>query len=66
MSKEILKIKGKTPEEIFGKPDDLKLKSCMTLFSLLANTNHVFNQVLVKYFHGVQDAKTIELLHREQ
>lgn len=62
ISKELLKINGKTANETFGKPDDLKLKSCMTLFSLLDNPNPVFNQVLLKYFHGAQDAKTIKLL----
>ncbi|SDX86820.1 DUF1810 domain-containing protein [Flavobacterium degerlachei] len=66
ISMEILKINDKTAEEIFGKPDDLKLKSCMTLFSLLDETNPVFHQVLVKYFDGVQDAKTIKLLHKLQ
>src|ERR1043165_4082778 len=35
ISEELLKIEGKTAREIFGSPDDLKLKSCMTLFSLL-------------------------------
>jgi uncharacterized protein (DUF1810 family) len=66
ISVEIMEINGKTANEIFGIPDDQKLKSCMTLFSLLDNPNPVFHQVLAKYFHGVQDEKTIRILRTER
>ena len=62
ISEELLKIEGKTAREIFGSPDDLKLKSCMTLFSLLQNTNLVFEAVLNKYFNGTKDSKTLQLI----
>ena len=60
----VLNIEGKTVSEIFGYPDDLKLKSSMTLFSEVA-TDSVFVRVLNKYFQGERDAKTIELLKLE-
>lgn len=59
----LLQIKNKTALEIMGTPDDRKLKSCMTLFSLLSHPNKVFQEVLDKYFDGEQDLKTIEMLN---
>ena len=58
----LLKIDGKTATEIFGTPDDMKLRSCMTLFSKVQNTNPVFETVLNKYFHGLPDEYTQEIL----
>ena len=55
------KIEGKTASEIFGYPDDLKLKSSMTLFSAVASDS-VFVSILDKYFQGEQDIKTLQLL----
>ena len=60
----VLDIEGKTVSEIFGYPDDLKLKSCMTLFSKVA-TDSVFIRVLNKYFQGERDTKTLQLLKLE-
>lgn len=62
----LLQIKNKTVLEIMGTPDERKLKSCMTLFSLLKNTNAVFQEVLDKYFNGITDNKTIQLLKNQQ
>jgi uncharacterized protein (DUF1810 family) len=47
---------------IFGSPDDLKLRSSMTLFSQIPGSPPVFQQVLDKYYGGQPDAKTIRLL----
>lgn len=47
---------------IFGNPDDLKLKSCLTLFSCVNNTNPIFEELLDKFFNGVKDNKTLHLL----
>ena len=47
---------------IFGNPDDLKLKSCLTLFSCVNNTNPIFEELLSKFFNGVKDNKTLQLL----
>ncbi len=58
----VMKIDGKSAKEIFGTPDDLKLRSSMTLFSKVKNTSPIFRDVLEKYFDGLDDPRTIELL----
>jgi len=55
-------VKGKTAFEIFGSPDDLKLRSSMTLFHAAGPAVPVFGQVLTKYFGGRPDGRTLELL----
>jgi uncharacterized protein (DUF1810 family) len=45
-----------------GKPDTKKLQSCMTLFSVLPNTDSVFKSVLDKFYQGETDEKTIAIL----
>ncbi len=62
ISNALLDIESNTANQIFGSPDDLKLKSSMTLFSELDNSNPVFNAVLEKYFNGTKDAKTLQLI----
>ncbi|WP_233509480.1 DUF1810 family protein [Pedobacter chinensis] len=61
ISKELLKHKGKSANDIFGYPDDLKLHSSMTLFSIIPNTNPIFEEVLSTYFNGLPDLNTINL-----
>ncbi|KAA6440861.1 DUF1810 family protein [Dyadobacter flavalbus] len=65
ITKAVLALSGKTANQIMGSPDDLKLKSCMTLFSLLENTDPVFQAVLDKYFNGMQDQKTLAIIKSE-
>lgn len=60
----LLDLEGKTAHEIFGSPDDLKLRSSMTLFSSVRQPDPVFQQVLDKYFAGKKDPKTLELLDK--
>ena len=48
--------------EIFGSPDNLKFRSCMTLFSQVAPHEPVFGQALDRFFHGKPDVATLELL----
>ena len=48
--------------KIFGSPDDMKLKSSMTLFEIAAPENKIFERVLYKYFNGQRDQKTIEII----
>lgn len=62
ISKEVLSIKNKTALEIMGKPDTKKLKSCMTLFSILTNTHPVFKAVLEKLYQGEVDTRTLEIV----
>lgn len=63
ISKAVLEINGKTANEIFGKPDDRKLQSCMTLFNQVKNSEPIFQDVLDKYYQGIKDEKTIQLLN---
>lgn len=64
ISEALLNVDGKTATEIFGTPDDMKLRSSMTLFSKVHNASPVFIEVLQKYFHGMQDTYTEELLEQ--
>ena len=48
--------------EIFGSPDNLKLQSSMTLFALASPSGECFKQVLGKFYGGVQNRRTLELL----
>lgn len=58
----LLSVNGRTAHEIFGSPDDLKLKSSMTLFAHVSPEGSAFEQVLDKYFNGRRDGKTLELV----
>jgi uncharacterized protein (DUF1810 family) len=62
ISEALLATEGKTANQIFGNPDDLKLKSSMTLFSAVKGAPPVFEQVLDKYFGGAKDQKTLAQL----
>ncbi|MBC3540296.1 DUF1810 domain-containing protein [Rufibacter sediminis] len=61
----LLKLEGKDAHRIFGSPDDLKLKSSMTLFSALPAAPPVFKEVLEKFFHGKPDEKTVQILRSQ-
>lgn len=62
ISEALLEHESKTAHEIFGSPDDVKLKSSMTLFGELEKANPVFQKVLDKYFGGAKDAQTLKLI----
>ncbi len=47
---------------ILGYPDDLKLKSCMTLFNYVDPTIEIFNKIIDKFYNGEKDFNTIKLL----
>jgi len=55
-------VQGRTVEEIFGYPDDLKFHSSMTLFAKAAEEEGVFQEALGKYFGGAMDGGTLERL----
>ena len=60
----VLDVNGRSAEEIFGHPDYLKFRSCMTLFS--AATDHtIFKDALLKYFHGKPDQSTLDILSQQ-
>lgn len=52
----------KSAFEIFGKPDNVKLHSSLTLFALVSDEDSVFEQLLQQFFAGEQDEKTLHLL----
>jgi uncharacterized protein (DUF1810 family) len=58
----LLKHEGKSIQNIMGSPDDLKLRSSMTLFGLIAGSDSVFERVLNVFFAGQMDEKTIAFL----
>ena len=60
----LLKIEGKSAAEIFGYPDDLKLRSSMTLFASASAADSVFSRVLAQYFGGEPGQRTLELLQQ--
>ncbi len=61
----VLAIEGRSVAEIFGYPDDLKLRSSMTLFAWAADDpDAVFARVLDQYFHGEPDTKTLAILEK--
>jgi len=62
ISEVLLDIKTNNPREVFWPPDDLKLRSCMTLFAAAAPEKTVFKRVLNKFFGGEADRLTLELL----
>ena len=57
----LLAVGGKSAEEILGYPDDLKLRSSMTLFARAADEPEVFEAVLDRFYDG-PDPRTLELL----
>lgn len=61
----VMCLEGRTAGQIFGSPDDLKFRSCMTLFAAAADAGKAaFVSALDKYFGGEPDRRTIELLDR--
>lgn len=58
----VLAVERRSIKQIFGSPDDLKLRSSMTLFASVASENSVFQQALEKYFAGQPDRLTIDRL----
>ncbi len=58
----VLAVDGRSALEIFGSPDNLKLKSSMTLFASVTDVQTVFVRVLDKYFDGERDQRTLDLL----
>ena len=56
------KIEGRSVDEIFGYPDDLKFRSSMTLFAKASADNQIFLDALKKYFDGEMDELTLQRL----
>ncbi len=58
----VLDIEGRTAADIFGTPDDMKLRSCATLFAAAAPEEMVFQRVIDTYFGGHADPLTLARL----
>jgi uncharacterized protein (DUF1810 family) len=61
-----LAVDGRSARDIFGSPDDLKLRSCATLFAAVSPAGSVFHRLLDKYFGGQADAETLRLLRTKR
>lgn len=62
ISEALLSLDNSDARSIMGSPDDLKLRSSMTLFSLAAPEEPVFKKVLEKFYLGIQDPATLRIL----
>ena len=62
ISDALLVVASSDAREVMGYPDDLKLKSCMTLFMVAAPELEVFGKVLEKFFGGEKDLKTLDAI----
>ena len=58
----VLGVSGRTAHQIFGSPDDLKFRSSMTLFGRADPEQPAFADALAKYYDGIEDFRTLELL----
>src|SRR6185312_11678723 len=61
----LIDLPSNNAHEIFGSPDDVKLKSSMTLFASLPDADPVFESALKKFFKGEKDAKTLLIIKDE-
>jgi uncharacterized protein (DUF1810 family) len=59
----LLSLETNDAHQIFGSPDNMKLRSSMTLFALVPGADTVFQSVLNKFFNGRKDDKTLQLLN---
>ncbi len=55
-------VENRSATQIFGSPDDLKLRSCATLFAAVSPPGSVFERLLDTFFHGDRDQKTLRLM----
>ncbi|MEP6596223.1 MAG: DUF1810 domain-containing protein [Ginsengibacter sp.] len=63
ISNALLALETNDTQKIFGNPDDMKLRSSMTLFTLVPGADEVFQKVLDKFFNGEKDERTLQLLN---
>lgn len=58
----LLSLEENDARRIFGSPDDIKLRSSMTLFGAVSESGSVFHRILEKYFDGIPDELTLDIL----
>lgn len=64
ISQALLELQENNPTLVMGYPDDMKLRSCMTLFLEADPGNEIFSKVLDKYFYGQKDTATLKILKK--
>ncbi len=62
----LLDLEENDPTDVMGYPDDLKLRSSMTLFFKVTPEYDIFQKVLDKYYNGEKDRRTLEILEKEK
>lgn len=62
ISQAMLMIRGKSTKQVLGPIDCVKLRSCMTLFAHVPDSDPVFRAILEKYYEGEEDELTVQLL----
>ena len=65
ISEALVGLEDTDPRLVMGYPDNLKLRSCMTLFEIAAPDQPVFRNVLDKFYGGKLDEQTVEILKKE-
>lgn len=60
--KAVLQVYDQSARDIFGSPDDMKLRSCTTLFAKASGSGSIFEKVLDQYFAGNPDQRTLLLI----
>lgn len=61
----VVDLDGRSANQIFGSPDDLKLRSCATLFAFVSANGSVFHRLIEKYYAGLFDDRTLRLLGKD-
>ena len=62
----LLAVPQRSAHDIFGSPDDLKLRSCLTLFRAVEAAGGVFDRALARFFEGRPDPATLQLLAEDR
>ena len=62
----VMNIEGRLAGQIFHYPDNLKFRSCMTLFEHATTDNGIFRDALFKYFDGKSDQLTLDILKKQK
>lgn len=58
----VVRVEGRSASEIFGSPDDMKVRSCATLFASVSPPGSVFDRLLKKFYPNGPDSKTLQIL----
>ena len=66
ISNALLALNSSDPSSVMGYPDDLKLRSSMTLFALADPACRVFQDVLDKYYDGKRDERTVAIVETKE